>query len=55
MLAATTNDWITNLVALVDDVELRTRLGRAGRQTVETGYSTEHCAKLFEQVVRGMK
>lgn len=52
LLAATPEDWLHHLVTLIDEPELRGKLGRAGRQTVEEGFSMKHCATLFAQVVR---
>jgi hypothetical protein len=46
------DDWLADLEALIDDVDLRQRLGTAGRQTVEEKYSMRHSAGLFAQVIR---
>lgn len=40
LLASTQEEWCEQMLALVRDRRLRERLGRAGRQTVETTYST---------------
>lgn len=39
MLADTTDEWVEKLSLLVDDADLRKKLGKAGRQTVEEYYS----------------
>ena len=41
MLAATTEEWVIKLSQLIEDKELRMRLGKAGRKTVAEGYSVE--------------
>jgi glycosyltransferase involved in cell wall biosynthesis len=38
-LAATEDEWVEQLLALVSNVRLRERLGRAGRETVEASFS----------------
>jgi glycosyltransferase involved in cell wall biosynthesis len=52
LLATTAEEWLAAVASLIDDPGLRLRLGRAGRQTVESGYSARHCAELFGRVVR---
>ncbi len=52
LLARTPAEWLTALRRLVDDSALRERLGRAGRTTVEEGYSARRSAQLLAQVVR---
>jgi glycosyltransferase involved in cell wall biosynthesis len=52
-LATTTEEWLTHLGALIADPGLRTRLGQAGRRTIEKEYSMVACASRFAQVVRG--
>lgn len=39
LLASTEHEWIECILALIDDPELRARLGSAGRRTVEERYS----------------
>lgn len=51
-LASSYEEWLTYLEALIDDTELRRRLGEAGRLTVESQYSMQHCASLFRRVLR---
>jgi glycosyltransferase involved in cell wall biosynthesis len=54
MLAATEDEWVEKLAQLLRSAELRARLGRAGRATVEGGYSaTVHAPRvlrIFESV-----
>ena len=38
-LAATAEEWVRKLALLVDDPELRHRIGEAGRRTVEERYA----------------
>ena len=49
-------EWIAKLKALLHSRELRQRIGAAGRETVERGYSTKSQAprvlEIFESVVR---
>lgn len=53
LLAATPEEWLASLGALVVDERLRGLLGRAGRTTVEQWYSARICAERFGQVVLG--
>jgi glycosyltransferase involved in cell wall biosynthesis len=52
LLASTYDEWLANMKALVDDPQLRERLGAAGRCTVEQNYSMVQCADRFAEVVR---
>jgi glycosyltransferase involved in cell wall biosynthesis len=52
LLASTPAEWKEALRALVADAELRRRIGRAGRETVESGYSMRRSAALFAAVAR---
>lgn len=40
-LASTTDEWVDKLSQLIEDKDLRERLGKAGRKTVEKGFSVE--------------
>jgi glycosyltransferase involved in cell wall biosynthesis len=51
LLARTSEDWLKAIGRLSEEPGLRSRLGAAGRQTVEHGYSKRHCAALFQAVV----
>lgn len=52
LLAATEDEWVAKLVRLARDVELRRRLGRAGRETVEAHYSTAVVAPQVLELLR---
>jgi glycosyltransferase involved in cell wall biosynthesis len=54
LLASTDADWVASLRALAESAELRARLGRAGRETVETRYSMRSSAAAFAEVVRSV-
>ena len=41
MLASSIDEWVESISALIEDKELRERIGRAGRQTVVDKYSVE--------------
>ena len=45
-------DWLDGLRTLIDVPAIRERLGAAARRTVVEGYSMEHCADRFAQVIR---
>lgn len=51
-LAETREEWLESLESLIDDPALGRRLGAAGRQTVEDGFSMRQCAGLFAAVCR---
>lgn len=51
-LASTDDEWVEALTRLADSRELRTRIGEAGRRTVEQGYSAQVVAKMFAEAVR---
>ncbi len=50
-LAKTSDDWLKAIEKLVNDAELRKRIGEKSRQTVVEHYSMEKCAGLFAEVV----
>jgi glycosyltransferase involved in cell wall biosynthesis len=54
MLAASEDEWLRSLKALIDDPSERTRLGSAGRRTVEERYSARYSAGLLAAVIRGV-
>jgi len=54
LLASTDADWLAGLRTLVTSPELRARLGRAGRQTVETRYSMGSSAGALAEVLRSV-
>jgi glycosyltransferase involved in cell wall biosynthesis len=53
LIAHDDDEWTRSLAALAADSQLRTRLGRKGRQQVETGYSVERWAPRLAEVLRG--
>jgi|SRR5215831_7385698 len=59
LLATTEDQWIEKLTRLLHSPSLRHRLGRAGRATVETGYSMAMHAprvhQIFESVLRSAR
>ena len=52
ILASSTDEWVAALEQLADSPELRQRLGRAGRTTVEEKYAGSVVAAQFARVVR---
>jgi glycosyltransferase involved in cell wall biosynthesis len=52
LLATTADDWITAVSSLTKDPALRSRLGAAGRRTVEDGYSASVCGDRFARLIR---
>jgi glycosyltransferase involved in cell wall biosynthesis len=52
LLAGSTDEWVSCFERLVDDAELRRRLGYNARLTVEREYSMRRCSELFADVVR---
>jgi glycosyltransferase involved in cell wall biosynthesis len=53
-LASTDREWLDCLVHLIDEPDLRQRMGMAGRRTVVDRYSTRVAAGLFADVVRSV-
>lgn len=54
VLATTEGEWVEALTRLAEDDDLRTRLGNAGRLTVERRFSKETCSRAFADVVGGL-
>lgn len=52
MLAASAEDWLKCLGELISNADLRERLGREGRKTVEAEYSARRSAERFAGVIR---
>ncbi len=47
--AETRDEWVAKLSTLIEDAPLRERMGRAGRETIQAGYTVQVCApKLIE-------
>jgi len=51
-LATSEADWIEKLSRLIESKELREKIGKAGRKTVENRYSTEAQKKAFLKVIQ---
>jgi glycosyltransferase involved in cell wall biosynthesis len=54
LLASSDADWIESVRALVRSPELRARLGREGRRTVEERFSMRRGASALAEVLRGI-
>jgi glycosyltransferase involved in cell wall biosynthesis len=54
MLAATEDEWVEKLTLLLRSKELRERLGRAGRETVEARYSAAVQAPRVFQIIESV-
>lgn len=50
-LASTTQEWADAIVALVEDAELRERMGRAGRERYEARYSPAAVLPLYADAI----
>jgi glycosyltransferase involved in cell wall biosynthesis len=50
-LAASEDEWVSRLEALLDDAALRRRLGQAGRAEAEARWSLSHHAPRFVEIV----
>jgi hypothetical protein len=50
-LASTEAEWIDKLDRLLGDADLRGRLGRAGRETIDRQYSLHVHAPLFAETL----
>lgn len=51
-LAGSEADWFLSLDSLINDRNLRTKIGKAARETVLNRYSMKKCAEIFGKVVR---
>lgn len=51
-LAGNENEWVQSIIRLVDDVELRKRMGLAGRKTVEDEFSVKANFPKYLQVFK---
>lgn len=54
-LASTSDGWVEAIRRLADDPELRRRMGRAARISLETKYSVEQWAPAFVAVIAGAR
>lgn len=52
LLASCENEWVEKLKLLINSIELRRRLGHAGRKTIETWYSAKVQAPRVHNVFR---
>jgi glycosyltransferase involved in cell wall biosynthesis len=48
-LADTEEEWMEKISCLIDSFELRQRIGKKGRETVEKGYSVESQKNIYLQ------
>jgi glycosyltransferase involved in cell wall biosynthesis len=53
-IASSTEEFVTSLTQLANDPELRERMGREARRTVERDYSAREVARRFAEVVRSV-
>ena len=53
-LATTTDEWIDALSRLIEDPNLRFRMGQAGRSMVESDYSLQAQAPRLEGMLRSV-
>ncbi len=51
-LAGTHSEWVEKLSRLIDDASLRMKMGRAGRETIETRYSAAVWAPRVHAILR---
>ena len=54
LLASSEDEWVESLALLINSAELRRRLGKAGRETVEAWYSAEVQAPRVYQIFRSV-
>jgi len=54
LLARTEREWLEALTRLIEDTQMRRRIGTAGRKTVEERYSVDRTAPYFIKVLRGV-
>ena len=50
-LVSTPDEWLGRMQSLLNDSELRARIGQAGRKTVEESYTIEKTARLLADVI----
>ncbi len=51
VLARSSDDWLAALRTLARDIELRNRIGQAGRERIRTAYATERIVALWQPVL----
>lgn len=54
LLALSDEEWLNCLETLIDDAELRKKLGKEGRQTIIENYSAESSAAKFAKVIKAV-
>jgi hypothetical protein len=54
MLAATKEEWVENLSRLIEDRELRHRMGEAARRTVEEWYCMQKQAPRLLEILKSV-
>ncbi len=52
LIADTDDEWLDRLTSLINDAALRSKLGRAARETVEQRYSAKHIAPRVAAIFR---
>ena len=52
--ATTREEWVEKLSALIEDGDLRERMGRAGRDRIIEGYTVQSCAPRLIEWVKGL-
>jgi glycosyltransferase involved in cell wall biosynthesis len=52
--ALTDDDWFDHVLRLARDPELRARMGRAARSTVEERYSLDRVGMRMTQLIEGL-
>jgi glycosyltransferase involved in cell wall biosynthesis len=55
LLASTPSEWVSNLSALIDDPQLRGRLGLQARKTIASHYSAAEVARMLPRLLLGAK
>ncbi len=55
LLARSESEWVGSLLRLLGDADLRARLGRAGRSTVEEGFSYPVCARNWARFLKEVR
>jgi glycosyltransferase involved in cell wall biosynthesis len=55
LLATTEAEWVESIGALVSSPELRARLGREGRRTVEERFSMRGGASALARILRAVE
>jgi len=51
-LARTKDDWFNKLSMLIEDIHLREKIGKKGRESIQAGYTIEQNAPQFIEVIK---